>query len=71
MDSQGDRVLQMIIAMGPLLFLFLARIVLGRSKTLMLAVWLSVGWLVLRVHNDTNSSFIREFARPIARLLEG
>jgi hypothetical protein len=70
-NPHGDRVLQMLIAMGPFILLVLARMVIGRSKTLMLAVWLSVGWLALRVHNNTENTFLREFARPIERLLEG
>jgi hypothetical protein len=71
MNPHSDRVLQLIIAMGPFVFLVLARMVIGRSKTLMLAVWLSVGWLALRVQSDTSTSFLHDFARPIEQLLEG
>jgi hypothetical protein len=70
-NPQSDRVLQLIIAMGPFILLLLMRMVIGRSKTLMLAVWLSVGWLALRIQSNTSTSFLHDFARPIERLLEG
>ena len=70
-DPQADRVLQMIIAMAPLLLLLFMRMVLGRSKELILAVWLSVGWFAIRASLNPSMSFIRDYARPIERLLQG
>jgi hypothetical protein len=70
-DPQAGRVLQLIIATAPLLLLLLMRMVLGRSKELMLAVWLSVGWFAIRASLNPSMSFIRDYARPIERLLQG
>jgi len=70
-DSQADRVLQLIIATGPLVLVFMMRMVLGRSKEMILAVWLSVGWFALRASLNPSMSFIRDYARPIERLLQG
>ena len=69
-DSQADRVLQLIIATGPLVLVFMMRMVLGRSKEMILAVWLSVGWFALRASLNPSMSFIRDYARPIERLLQ-
>jgi hypothetical protein len=70
-DPQADRVLQLIIATGPLVLVFMMRMVLGRSKELMLAVWLSVGWFAIRASLNPSMSFLRDYARPIERLLQG
>jgi hypothetical protein len=70
-DPQAARVLQLIIATGPLLLLLMMRMVLGRSKELMLAVWLSVGWFAMRASLNPSMSFLNDFARPIERLLQG
>ena len=70
-DPQTARVLQLIIATGPLLLFLLMRMILGRSKELMLAVWLSVGWFAMRASINPSMSFLNEFTRPIERLLEG
>jgi len=70
-DPQAARVLQLIIATGPLLLFILMRMVLGRSKELMLAVWLSVGWFAMRASLNPSMSFIQDYARPIERLLQG
>lgn len=70
-DPQSARVLQFIIATGPLLLLLMMRMVIGRSKELMLAVWLSVGWFALRASLNPSMSFLNDFARPIERLLQG
>jgi len=70
-DPQADRVLQLIIATGPLVLVFMMRMVLGRSKEMILAVWLSVGWFALRASLNPSMSFIRDYARPIERLLQG
>lgn len=63
--------MQLIIATGPFLLLLLMRMVLGRSKELMLAVWLSVGWFAVRASMNPSMSFIQDYARPIERLLQG
>jgi len=70
-DPQADRLLQLIIATGPLVLVFMMRMVLGRSKEMILAVWLSVGWFALRASLNPSMSFIRDYARPIERLLQG
>ena len=70
-NQQAERVSQMIIALAPLLFVFIMRMVLGRSKTIMLAVWLSVGWFAIRASQNPSMSFIRDYARPIERFLQG
>jgi hypothetical protein len=70
-NPQAGRVLQLIIATAPLLLLLLMRMVLGRSKELLLAVWLSVGWFAIRASLNPSMSFIREYARPLERLLQG
>jgi hypothetical protein len=70
-DPQAARVLQLIIATGPLLLFILMRMVLGRSKELMLAVWLSVGWFAMRASLNPSMSFLQDYARPIERLLQG
>jgi len=70
-DPQADRVIQLIIATGPFLLFLMMRMVLGRSKELMLAVWLSVGWFAMRASLNPSMSFIRDCARPIERLLQG
>jgi hypothetical protein len=69
LDPQTERVLQLIIATAPALLVFFMRLVLGRSKEMMLAVWLSVGWFVLRASVIPSMSFIKDYARPIGRLL--
>jgi len=71
LDPQTGRLLQLIIAAGPLLLLLLMRMVLGRSKELMLAVWLSVGWFAMRAPVNPSMSFLRDCARPFERLLQG
>ena len=70
-NPQSERVLQLNIAMAPLVVVFMMRMVLGRSKEMMLAVWLSVGWFAIRASLNPSMSFIREYARPIERLLQG
>jgi hypothetical protein len=70
-DPQADRVMQLIIATAPLILVFMMRLVLGRSKEMMLAAWLSVGWFALRASVNPSMSFIRDYARPIERLLQG
>ena len=70
-NPQSDRVLQLIIATAPLVIVFMMRMVLGRSKEMLLAVWLSVGWFAIRASLNPSMSFIREYARPIERLLQG
>jgi hypothetical protein len=67
-DPQADRVLQLIIAAGPLLLVFMMRLVLGRSKEVALAVWVSIGWFAFRA--SLNPSMAAMF-RPIERLLVG
>ncbi len=69
--SQTNGVLQLIVAVGPFLLLLLTRMVVGSSKTLMLAVWLSVGWFAVRASSNPSMSFLNDFARPIERLLQG
>jgi hypothetical protein len=70
-DPESARVLQLIIATGPLLLFLMMRMVLGRSKELMLAVWLSVGWFAMRAPLNPSMSFLHDVARPIERLLQG
>jgi hypothetical protein len=70
-NPESARILQLIIATGPLLLFLLMRMVLGRSKELMLAVWLSVGWFAMRATLNPSISFLHDFARPIERLLQG
>ena len=70
-NPQSERVLQFIIATAPLLVVFMMRMVLGRSKEMILAVWLSVGWFAFRASLTPSMSFLREYARPIERLLVG
>ncbi len=67
-DGQVDRVFQLIIAGGPFLVVFMMRMVLGRSKEVVLAAWLSLGWFALRA--SLNPSFASMF-RPIERLIQG
>jgi len=64
--AQGDGVLQFIIAFMPLLIVFFMRMVLGRSKEMMLAGWLSLGWFALRA--SLNPSLV-SLVRPLERLL--
>ena len=68
-DPQADRVMQLIIATAPLLLVFMMRMMLGRSKELVLAVWLSVGWFAIRASLNPSMSFIRDYARPIEHLI--
>jgi hypothetical protein len=68
-DPQADRVMQLIIATAPLVLVFIMRMVLGRSKEILLAVWLSVGWFAVRASVNPSMSFIRDYTRPIERLL--
>ncbi len=70
-DPQAQRLMQLIIATGPLVLVFIMRMVLGRSKEMILAVWLSVGWFAIRASLNPSMSFIRDYARPIERLLQG
>jgi hypothetical protein len=70
-NPHADRVMQMIIALGPFVFIFMMRMVLGRSKSLMLAVWLSVGWFAIHASINPSMSFLHDFTRPIERLLQG
>ena len=70
-SSQAARVEQLIIAFAPLVFVFMMRLVLGRSKGIVLAVWLSVGWFAIRASQNPSMSFIRDYARPIERFLQG
>lgn len=51
--------------------LLLMRMVMGRSKELMLAVWLSVGWFAVRASLNPSMSFLQDYTRPIERLLQG
>ena len=68
-NPESARVLQLIIATGPLLLFLLMRMVLGRSKELMLAVWLSVGWFAMKASLNPSMSFLHDVTRPIERLL--
>ncbi|HEY3839424.1 MAG TPA: hypothetical protein VGL72_22780 [Bryobacteraceae bacterium] len=68
-NSQADRVMQLIIATAPLVLVFMMRMVLGRSKELILAVWLSVGWFAIRASLNPSMSFIRDCTRPIEHLI--
>jgi hypothetical protein len=68
LDSQSNGVLQLIIAGGPLLLVFMMRMVLGRSKEMVLAAWVSIGWFAIRA--SLNPSMSAMF-RPIERLLQG
>jgi hypothetical protein len=70
-NPQAERVLQLIIAIAPLIVVFFMRMVLGRSKQILLAVWISVGWFAIRASLNPSMSFIREYAKPIERLLQG
>jgi hypothetical protein len=70
-DPQADRVMQLIIATAPLVLVFMMRMVLGRSKEMILAVWLSVGWFAIRASMNPGMHFLRDYARPIERLLQG
>jgi hypothetical protein len=70
-DPQAERVMQLIIATAPLVLVFMMRMVLGRSKEIMLAVWLSVGWFAIRASLNPSMSFIKEYTRPIEHLLQG
>jgi hypothetical protein len=70
-DPQSERVMQLIIATAPLVLAFMMRLVLGRSKEMILAVWLSVGWFAFRASLNPSMSFIKEYTRPIERLLQG
>jgi len=63
--------MQLIIATAPLVLVFMMRMVLGRSKEIMLAVWLSVGWFAIRASLNPSMSFIKEYTRPIEHLLQG
>jgi hypothetical protein len=67
-DGQADRVLQLIVAGGPFVIVFMMRMVLGRSKEVVLAAWLSVGWFALRASMNPS---ISSLFRPIERLLQG
>lgn len=67
----GERVVQLLIAGGPLIALLLMRMILGRSKELLLALWMSIGWFALRASLNPQMSFLRDYTRPIERLLEG
>jgi hypothetical protein len=70
-DPQIERVMQLIIATGPLVLIFIMRMTLGRSKEMMLAVWMSVGWFAFRASLNPSMHFILDYARPIERLLQG
>ena len=63
--------MQLIIATAPLIFVFMMRMVMGRSKEMLLAVWLSVGWFAFRASLTPGMSFLRDYTRPIERLLQG
>lgn len=67
-DSQAERLLQLIIAGGPFVVVFMMRMVLGRSKEVALAAWLSVGWFALRASMNPS---ISSLMRPLERLLQG
>ena len=67
----SDRVLQLIIAVGPLGLVFLLRMILGRSKEMLLAVWLSVGWFAIRASQTPSMAFLRDYTQPIERLILG
>ena len=70
-DPQAQRVMQLIIAVGPLVLVFLLRMIVGRSKEVMLAVWMSVFWFVFRASLNPSMAFLRDYTRPIERLLVG
>jgi len=70
-DPQADRVMQLIIATAPLVFVFMMRMVLGRSKEMILAAWISIGWFAIRASTNPGMHFIRDYTRPIERLLQG
>jgi hypothetical protein len=70
-DPQAQRVLQLIIAAAPLLLVFFMRIILGRSKEMVLAVWVSLGWFALRASMNPSMSFIGQYARSLERLIQG
>jgi hypothetical protein len=61
--------MQLIIATAPLVLVFMMRMVLGRSKEILLAVWLSVGWFAVRASVNPSMSFLRNYTRPIERML--
>ncbi len=67
----SDRVMQFLIAGGPFIALVLIRMILGRSKELLLAMWLSIGWFALRASLNPQMAFIREYTVPIERLIQG
>ena len=67
-DPGAERVMQLLVAGGPFALLILMRMVLGRSKELMLAVWLSVGWFAIRASVNPQ---LEGIVRPIERLLQG
>ena len=70
-DPGAERVMQLFIAAGPLVALLLIRMVLGRSKEMILALWLSMGWLALRASLNPQMAFLRDVTRPIERLIQG
>ena len=66
MYTQGDGVSQFLIAFVPLLIVFFMRMIMGRSKEMMLAGWVSLGWFALRA--SLNPSIV-SLVRPLERLL--
>jgi hypothetical protein len=66
-----QRIMQLVIAAGPFAFLMFMRMIAGRSKELMLAVWLSIGWLAIRLSLNPQLEFLRDYLRPIERFLQG
>jgi hypothetical protein len=71
LDPQRERLLQLIIAFAPLVLVFMMRLILGRSKEMLLAVWMSLGWFAIRASLNPSMAFLREYTRPIERLLQG
>jgi len=45
--------------------------ILGRSKEMLLAVWLSVGWFAIRASQTPSMAFLRDYTQPIERLILG
>jgi hypothetical protein len=65
-DPQAERVRQLIFAVGPVIFVFMMRLVVGRSKEMMVAVWLSLGWFAIRA---SLSPALEPLIRRLERLL--
>lgn len=70
-EPSAERCMQLLVAGGPLALFLMMRMVLGRSKEMLLAIWISIGWLAIRASLNPQMAFIREYTRPIERLLVG